>query len=269
MKSGKRSRQITILLAWFLLVLSTGCLDWIGHARAQTPLTVNNIAVHPSTGVSLSSTTGGSIIRYLVEYGINPSVATPSLANVTGLDTLPLDLKVVPGSAQYPTAWTDLGTGLSFTNVLLFPGVATDLSAYPPTPPQPPPPPTPPGIIATTSNVGGDGWTPIIYHSADLSTNKFFELYHHQDVADNYAHINCQDFPTGNKCAGYPQSLKNKAGGVAKIDSQMVVQTVQIGNKLYYPARDESNGLDSIGIGCWDMQNDVACPNNQIGRAHV
>jgi hypothetical protein len=254
MKIRRPLKLILTLLLGFVALKYTGPLDWIGRVIAQQvpqyALVVDKYAIN-ATGGRRTDTRAGDVVNYAIDYGINPgwNGPMPSLADLKFVDTLSADMEL-QGALKLPTTWTPVeGARLQYSTALLIPGVQENNMN-----------PSQMGTLNTASG-GGDGYAPIIYRSSDGITDKFFEIYHHQNIGAG--RINCQQYATGAPCDGYPRPLRSSAVQVSNnIGTTQVIRTVQKGPRLYYPALSTTTvaGMNAaMGIGCWDMQADVAC----------
>jgi hypothetical protein len=260
MKIARRCKWVLLLLAGVFALKYTNQLEWLSQVIAQEitkyPLIVNKYALD-ANGNRQTSAKADDIVKYVIDYGVDSGWqgSAPSLSGLQFVDTLSSDMELL-GPLKTPPKWTAVDggdTALRFSMPPLIPGQQSTIV---------------PSTVDTlqTAAGGGDGYAPIIYHSADGRTNKFFEIYHHADVGTEKAKINCQDYYTGNACAGYPKSLYTSAAKTtADIGTTLVVRTVQIGQKLYYPAlsnpkvASKDSTIKGMGIGCWDMQADTSC----------
>lgn len=120
--------------------------------------------------------------------------------------------------------------------------------------------------VATTSLLGGDGYTPILYEKAD-GTVDIYSIYHHKESvastwnglsapSDGFG-INCVS-QSGSVCAGYPKALST-ATGVNSIYTTYLPKYYQpggkTGNKIFYSVQRQNDA----GIACFDLLTGSGC----------
>jgi uncharacterized repeat protein (TIGR01451 family) len=120
--------------------------------------------------------------------------------------------------------------------------------------------------VATTSLLGGDGFTPILYEKADGTLN-IYAIYHHKEsvsstwngfsaASDGFG-INCVS-QSGVICPGYPKALSS-AVGVNALYTTYLPKYYQpggkTGNKLFYSVQRQNDA----GVACFDLLTGSGC----------
>jgi uncharacterized repeat protein (TIGR01451 family) len=236
--SQAKPSQAKLLISALLLASSFS-------ANAQT-ITTTKRAVNPSTGAAITMVKPGDTVKYIIDYKFVPGGAVSGVQNVTLTDNME-GQTFVPGSLQ-SNGWNPSNPSVFINGVAGFKlgtftstGTLGVLSAENKL--------EPPALAIDTGSGGGDGYTPILYGG------KVYEIFHHTGATGsgpiifNYNQVNCQSFPGGVTCPGYPKNT-----GTTSDDG--VLANPLIGSKVYFAAQSTLNS----GIGCWDMALEAMCP---------
>jgi uncharacterized repeat protein (TIGR01451 family) len=249
LSQAKPSQAKPLLIAALLLAGGLG-------ANAQT-ITTTKRAVNPTTGAAITTVKPGDTVKYIIDYKFVPGGAVSGVQNVTLTDNME-GQTFVAGSLQ-SNGWNPTNPAVFVNGVAGFKlgtftstGTLGVLSAENKL--------DPPALAIETGAGGGDGYTPILYGG------KVYEIFHHTGatgsgpITFNYNQINCQSFPGGVTCPGYPKNTGTTAddGVMANplIGTSNYMSYGFVGSKVYFAAQSTLNS----GMGCWDMALEAMCP---------
>ena len=193
-----------------------------------------------------SGSSGNYTIDWVVQYANNTGATLPSATVRDG----PI-ATIIANSLQQPLGWTGMTNAspppidnfAQWTGANIAPhGVMTaSLGST-----------SPPNVTVAGS---GDGYSPIPYsHSKGL---RVYLVNHHSNVGE--LNFKCVDTTTGLACAGWPKQLPLGDGSGFTSTTQTPVEYVISGGKLYYSANNDNATTGVSGIGCFDLELDVAC----------